>query len=193
MLWLVILFSLLSFVIYQLLVVCSPCKVILMNFNTFLLCIVSFVLPSWWVSSFPCYVSLPYYTILVNFVAFFICIVSLLWVQSLAYCALPPCYALMEFFSIFFSCTSVTVYGAFCRFLVVHSQCSFELCLVPFQIHIYPSIFFNVEAWKKDFLQLLFQLPNQTSSNFLEEYFICFSFLKKICNQFFFIKIVWEK
>jgi hypothetical protein len=106
MLWLVIWFSLLSFVIYQLLVVCFPCKVILMNFHTFLLCVVSFVLHSWWVSSFPCYVSPSYYTFLLNFVAFLICIVSLLWVQSLASCVLPPCYALMEFSSIFFSCPS---------------------------------------------------------------------------------------
>jgi hypothetical protein len=96
----------------------------------------------------------------------------------------------MEYFGTFFSCTSVTVYGVLCRFLVVHSQCSFELCLVPFQIRIYPSIIFNVEGWNKVFLQLLLQLLTQTSSNLwtykmLEDYFICFSFKEYFVTIFF--------
>jgi hypothetical protein len=169
----------LSFVIYQLLVVCFPCKMILMNVHTFLLCVVSFVLHSWWVSSFPCYVSPSYYTFLVNFVAFLICIVSLLWVQSLASCVLPPCYALIEFSSIFFSCTSLTTCGALYHLLVVHSQCSFKICLVPFQIHIYPSKTFMWKQGRRVFLQLLLQLPTQTSTNLwtykmLEEYLYVF-------------------
>jgi hypothetical protein len=56
-----------------------------------------------------------------------------------------PCYPFMEFSSTFFSCTSLTTYGVICRFPVVHSWCSFKLCLVPFQIGIYPSIFL---MWK---------------------------------------------
>jgi hypothetical protein len=160
--WIVIWFSLMSFVIYQLLVLRSPCKVILMDFNTFLLCIVYFVLHSWWVSSFPCYVSPPYCTVLVNFVAFFICIVSLFWVQSLPSCVLPPYYALREIFSTFFSCTFLTIHGTLGCFLVVRSQCSFELCLVPFQIRVYSSIFLNVEAWKKVFFATFSSTTNPT-------------------------------
>jgi hypothetical protein len=165
----------------------------------------SFVLHSWWVSSFPCYVLPPYCMFLVNLVAFFICIVSLLWVQSFASCVLPPCYALIKFFNTFFSCTSLTIYGASlslpcCALLMFFWAlfCSFSNLYLPFN-------FFNVEAWKKVFLQIFLQLPTQTSSNLwtckmLEEYFLCFPFLKIFCEYFFkkyclkkiIITIMWE-
>lgn len=195
MLWLVIWFSLLSFVIYQLLM-CSPCKVILMNFNTFLLCIVSLVcilgefrhflamctllIVHFWSTLLVFYM---HCLIVVSSITCFLCVASLLCINenfqhflfmylfNRLWCSLSlPCCVLLVF------CWTLS--------------CSFSNLYLPLN-------FFYVEAWKKVFLQLLLQLPTQTLSNLwtykmLEEYFICFSFKKIFCK--FFLKIIfWGK